>query len=130
MNFSFDKEIILESSFVLLRPVKETDLDDLLPIATKDKDLLQFSPTPIYSKDLLKIYIDKALENRIKTNHYTFIVFDKTQKAYAEPWGETPRGDSTMHNAARQVRCFERWHICLPHIPARHQSKQKSQIPT
>ncbi len=34
-----------------------------------------------------------------------------------------------MHNAAGQIRCFELWHFCLPLIPARHQSKQKSQEP-
>ena len=28
-----------------------------------------------------------------------------------------------MHNAAGQIRCFEHWHICLPLILARHQSK-------
>jgi hypothetical protein len=26
-----------------------------------------------------------------------------------------------------QIRSFEHWHFCLPLIPARHQSKQKSQ---
>jgi RimJ/RimL family protein N-acetyltransferase len=54
-----------------------------LPVATKDKDLLQFSPAPIYTKDLLQKYIDKAVENRLNKNRYTFIVFDKTQNAYA-----------------------------------------------
>lgn len=31
-----------------------------------------------------------------------------------------------MHNAAGQNRCYEHWHFCLPLIPARYQSKQKS----
>jgi RimJ/RimL family protein N-acetyltransferase len=83
MNFSFDKEIILENDSALLRPVNKTDLDNLLAIATKDKDLLQFSPVPIYTKDLLKAYIDKAVDNRRNKNRYTFIVFDKIQNAYA-----------------------------------------------
>ena len=52
-------------------------------IATEDKDLLQFSPVPIYTKDLLQKYIDKAVENRLNKSRYTFIVFDKTQNAYA-----------------------------------------------
>lgn len=34
---------------------------------------------------------------------------------------------NVMHNAAGQMRYFELWHFCLPHFPARHQSKQKSQ---
>ena len=32
-----------------------------------------------------------------------------------------------MQNAARQSSGDPHWHICLPHIPSRHQSKQKSQ---
>jgi len=83
MDFSFDKEIILENNFVLLRPISETDIEKLMTIATKDKDLLQFSPTPIYTKELLKKYIDNAVDNRRKKNRYTFIVFDKTQNSYA-----------------------------------------------
>jgi RimJ/RimL family protein N-acetyltransferase len=83
MNFPFDEEIILENNFTILRPINKTDIYSLLPVATKDKDLLQFSPAPIYTKDLLQKYIDKAVENRLNKNRYTFIVFDKTQNAYA-----------------------------------------------
>jgi N-acetyltransferase len=83
MNFPFDEEIILENSFALLRPVNETDIDNLLPVATKDKDLLQFSPAQIYTRELLKIYIDKAVENKISKNQYAFIVFDKTENQFA-----------------------------------------------
>jgi len=83
MNFSFDEEIILENSFALLRPINKTDIDHLLPVATKDKDLLQFSPGQIYTRELLKTYIDKAVEGKISENRYTFIVFDKTGKQFA-----------------------------------------------
>ena len=83
MNFSFDKEIILENSFVLIRPINKTDIDNLLAVATKNKDLPQFSPTPIYTKELLKMYIEKAVDNRQNKNRYTFVVFDKKQNAFA-----------------------------------------------
>lgn len=83
MNFPFNKDIILENNFVLLRPINETDTENLLPVASQDKDLLQFSPVPIYNKDLLKKYIDKAIENRQNRIRYTFCVFDKTKNAYA-----------------------------------------------
>jgi RimJ/RimL family protein N-acetyltransferase len=83
MNFPFHKNIILENSFALLRPIKEIDIENLLEVATKYKDLLQYSPAPIYSKTLLKKYIDKAIENRQTKMRYTFCVFDKTQNAYA-----------------------------------------------
>jgi len=83
MNFSFDEEIILENSFVLLRPINKTDLDHLLPVATKDEDLLQFSPAQICTRELLKTYIDTAVENKINKNRYAFTVFDKTGNRFA-----------------------------------------------
>jgi len=83
MNFSFDNDIILENAFVLLRPICNADIENLLTIATKHKDLLQFSPSPIYSKELLKAYVDKAIENRQHNIRYTFCVFDKTKNLYA-----------------------------------------------
>ncbi len=83
MNFTFDEEIILENNFTLLRPIKKTDVDNLLTVATNDKDLLQFSPSPIYTNDLLEKYINIAVENRLIKNRYTFIVFDKTKNLYA-----------------------------------------------
>ncbi len=83
MNFPFDEEIILENDFALLRPITKSDIDNLLPIATEDKDLLQFSPAPIYTPELLESYIDKAVASRLNKNRYTFIVFDKTKNAYA-----------------------------------------------
>ena len=83
MNFPFDHDIILENSFALLTPINETDVDNLLAVATKDKDLLKFSPMPIYTRELLKEYIDKAIDNRRNKNRYTFVVFDKTKNAFA-----------------------------------------------
>lgn len=83
MHFPFSEEIILENDRVLLRPIQRTDIDNLLPIATKYKDLLQFSPSQIYTKELLTAYIDKVLDNRINKSRYAFIVFDKMQAAYA-----------------------------------------------
>jgi RimJ/RimL family protein N-acetyltransferase len=83
MNFTFDKEIILENKSVLLRPIQKPDVDNLLIVATRDKDLLQFSPTPIYTKYLLQNYIEKVIGSRQTKIRYPFIVFDKTQNAYA-----------------------------------------------
>ena len=83
MNFPFNHDIILENSFALLTPINEADIDNLLIVATKDKDLLKFSPMPIYTRELLKKYIDKAIENRRNKNRYTFVVFDKAKNAFA-----------------------------------------------
>ena len=83
MNFPFDQEISLENSRALLRPLQVADIDNLRGIATKEKDLLQFSPMPIYSEDLLKSYIEKAIQERKNKSRYYFIIFDKKKKSYA-----------------------------------------------
>ena len=83
MNFNFDNDIILENAAVLLRPITLTDIENLLHVATQNKDLLQFSPVPIYSTELLTKYIERAVENRHNKNRYTFIVYDKRKNAYA-----------------------------------------------
>ncbi|MEO6219654.1 MAG: GNAT family N-acetyltransferase [Ginsengibacter sp.] len=83
MNFSFDVDIVLENSVALLRPLQTSDIENLLDIATSDKTLLQFSPAPIYTKELLENYVDKAIENGQNKTHYSFSIFDKTKNVYA-----------------------------------------------
>ena len=83
MNFPFDKDIILENSWILLSPLQLSDIDNLLQVAASDKNLLQFSPTQIYSQELLQQYIEKSLNDRLNKNRYSFSIFDKSKKAYA-----------------------------------------------
>lgn len=83
MNFPFEKEIILENDSALLRPLQISDVGNLLEIATGDKNLLQFSPAPIYSEVLLRNYIEKALQERKNKSRYYFSIFDKKKNAYA-----------------------------------------------
>jgi RimJ/RimL family protein N-acetyltransferase len=83
MAFPFGQEIVLENAFVLLRPMCEADLENLLMIATADHALVQFSPKLIYTKPLLEEYIESPLDNRSKGNRYPFTVIDKRQQAYA-----------------------------------------------
>jgi len=83
MNFPFDKEIILENATALLRPLQISDFDNLLKVATEDKELLRFSPKPIYSEKLLRDYIQGAVEERKNRSRYYFIIFDKKKNAYA-----------------------------------------------
>lgn len=83
MNFPFEKEIILENTSALLKPLQISDIDNLLKIATEDKNLLQYSPAPIYSEELLKSYIENALKERKNKSRYYFSIFDKKKNAYA-----------------------------------------------
>jgi len=59
------------------------DLDNLINVATEDKKLIQFSPAQIHSEQLLKSYIEKAINDRQNGIRYSFSIFDKTKNAYA-----------------------------------------------
>lgn len=83
MNLLFEQDIVLENNFATLRPIQTEDFNHLLTVATKDKDLLQFSPRPIHTSELLRAYIDKAIDGRQNKSRYAFIVFDKIKNAYA-----------------------------------------------
>lgn len=83
MNFPFDKEIILENTCALLKPLQTSDINNLLKIATEEKDLLQYFPVPIYSENLLSEYIQKSINERKNQSRYAFIIFDKKKNVYA-----------------------------------------------
>lgn len=79
MDFDFTKDIFLENERASLAPLQEAHYDALLPIALQDKSLLQFSPTPIHSEELLLQYIQTALQERAHKMRYPFVIFDKQQ---------------------------------------------------
>ena len=83
MNFPFAQEIILENDKVLLRPLTLMDVENLLPVATSDKTLLQYSPRQIYTETLLKENIEIMLSEKRARTRYPFIIFDKIQNKWA-----------------------------------------------
>lgn len=104
MNFPFDKEIILENAAVLLRPLKMSDFDNLLNIATEDGNLFQFFSKAAYSETLLRDYIDNAMQERKNKTRYHFIIFDKKKNAYS---GST--GFLNISNADSRVEIGSTW---------------------
>ena len=82
MNFSFETDIILESDSLLLKPLSLSDTGNLLSIATADKTMLQFSPTQVYTKDLLTTYVENAIALRNNHARYTFSIFSKSRNCY------------------------------------------------
>ena len=83
MTFPFDEEIILENSFALLKPFQKSDAHNLLSIAVGEKGLLQFSPMPVYTKELLSRYIEKTIYDRQNKPRYLYSIFNKTKNTYA-----------------------------------------------
>jgi len=83
MDFNFEKELFLENENVCLRPLTLEDLKNLLPVATEDKKLIQFSPGLIHSESHLLEYITSALQEKKSHSRYPFVIFDKTTNKYA-----------------------------------------------
>jgi RimJ/RimL family protein N-acetyltransferase len=83
MDFNFNQEIILEDERVQLRPLVLSDVDNLLAVATSDEKLVQYSPKPVHTKELLTQYIESALADKLTNDRYPFIIFDKHHNAYA-----------------------------------------------
>ncbi|MBS1600267.1 MAG: hypothetical protein JST75_18710 [Bacteroidetes bacterium] len=83
MKFPFLEDIILENEIALLKPLQAADANNLLSVATENKNLIQFSPAQIHSTSLLNAYIEKAIQDRTHKARYSFSIFDKKKNAYA-----------------------------------------------
>lgn len=75
--FNHLNDYILEDDRVLLRPLKESDLEFLLPFALKEPDTWRFSQTSAQGQEGMCRYMETALINREAGKEYPFIVFDK-----------------------------------------------------
>ena len=83
MNFDFSNDYILENDNVLLRPLKEEDFDHLSSFSIQEPSLWDYSLIPADGIENLRVYINKALEDKRLKTSYPFIVFDKRTNKYA-----------------------------------------------
>jgi RimJ/RimL family protein N-acetyltransferase len=83
MDFNFSENIILEDDLVLLRPLQETDVENLLEISINEPNTWEYSLIRANGKENLENYIDIALKAREKKTEFPFIVFDKKSGKYA-----------------------------------------------
>jgi RimJ/RimL family protein N-acetyltransferase len=82
-GFDFGTEIVLEDERVRLRPVEPGDYDVLQSAAFADPDILKFSPKSVHTPDMLKAYIEEAVNARPISFRYAFTIFDKAAGQYA-----------------------------------------------
>ena len=83
LNFNPQSDYILEDDRVLLRPLKEADLEFLLPYAINEPDTWKYSHVSAKGEDGMRKYISHALAAREAGKEYAFIVFDKQNQSYA-----------------------------------------------
>ncbi len=79
----FQQNIILENERVLLRPLEESDFENLLPFSLNEPELWKFGLVTAAGEENLKKYISTAVQNRKDNKEYAFIVFDKKTNQYA-----------------------------------------------
>lgn len=83
MNFNFSQNITLEDEHVLLRPLQESDIDNLLEISLNEPETWEYSLVQANGKENLSNYIQLAVKARESRTQFTFIVFDKKSGKYA-----------------------------------------------
>lgn len=82
MNFDFNNNYVLEDDVVLLRPLEITDITLLSPFVEFEPELWKYSMVSVADIGMEK-YISLALDARVNTKEYPFIVFDKRTGKYA-----------------------------------------------
>ena len=80
---TINPNLILEDEFVLLRPLKETDIAHLLPFSMNEPELWKFSLVRANGKENLEHYIRIAIKARENGTEFPFIVYDKRTGKYA-----------------------------------------------
>jgi len=99
-SFDFAKNYILENDCVLLRPLTEEDVVNLLEFSLRQPEIWAYSSQTCAGEDNLKQYIALALDNKQKMTEYPFIVFDKRMQQYA---GSTRFYDIQLPNKTLQL---------------------------
>jgi len=79
----FEQQPVLENERVLLRPIKESDFDNLLPFSLNEPDIWKFGLLTAAGEENLKNYLSAAVKNMEEKKEYCFIVFDKKANRYA-----------------------------------------------
>jgi RimJ/RimL family protein N-acetyltransferase len=79
----FTEDIILEDHRVLLRPLEQTDFENLLPFSLQEPEIWKYSLIQAGGEANLLNYINTALSAKQDKKEYPFIVFDKLKNKYA-----------------------------------------------
>lgn len=83
MDFNFSQSIVLENETVLLRPLQESDSDNLLEISINEPETWEYSLVRANGRENLEKYIQIALKAKDNQTELPFIVFDKKSGKYA-----------------------------------------------
>ncbi len=82
-NFDFSQSVVLEDEMVLLRPLQEADVENLIDISMNEPETWHYSLVRANGRENLEHYIHLALKARNNKTEFPFIVFDKKSGKYA-----------------------------------------------
>ncbi len=82
-NFDFSQSLVLEDELVLLRPLQEADVENLIDISMNEPETWHYSLVRANGRENLENYIQIALAARNNKTEFPFIVFDKKSGKYA-----------------------------------------------
>lgn len=99
MTSLFDTEIILQTKYVLVRPIVYNDIAGFSEIAF-DERIWKFSVNRISSGDELESYMQKALSDRLDRIRYPFTVIDRETGRIA---GSTSIGNISEHDSRAEI---------------------------
>ena len=74
---------VLEDERVMLRLIREDDVENLLPFSLHEPEIWKFGLITGAGEDNLRKYIQGAVQNHLDKKEYPFIVFDKKANRYA-----------------------------------------------
>jgi len=83
IEFDFSTDYLLENDVVKLRPLVSSDLENLVHFTEEKPNLWQYSLVSADSPELMRQYIQTALDSRTAKVSYPFIVIDKRNGKYA-----------------------------------------------
>ncbi|MDQ6813067.1 MAG: GNAT family N-acetyltransferase [Bacteroidota bacterium] len=81
-HIDFTTDYILENANVLLRPIRLSDLTNLMKFSMEEPDLWKYSLLTAAGAENLEKYILAAEKARACQKEYAFIVFDKKRNEY------------------------------------------------
>ena len=96
----FPKNIVLENNRVLLRPLFDTDIENLKEFVINEPEIWTYSLVCPRGELGLMSYIQQAIKAKTEQREYPFIVFDKEKKKYA---GSTRFYDIQLNNQTLQL---------------------------
>ncbi|RZJ30207.1 MAG: N-acetyltransferase [Flavobacterium sp.] len=99
-DFDFNQNLILEDEVVRLRPLQNSDVENLLDFSLNQPEIWKYTSIPAQGRENLANYIKIAIDQREKKIEFPFIVFDKRTNEYA---GSTRFYDIQLANQTLQL---------------------------